>query len=90
MMQLGVLFIFDFFSSMISSSFAVCTFLLSAIAWVFSVSVKHQNSQLPANLLQMHLRVMKRSFYCAMLCIRGTSHGPVSVRPSVRHKSEFY
>jgi len=25
-----------------------------------------------------------------MLCIRGTSHGPVSVRLSVRHKSEFY
>ena len=23
-------------------------------------------------------------FYRAMLCIRGTSHGPVSVRPSVR------
>jgi len=23
-------------------------------------------------------------FYCAMLCIRGTSHGPVSVCPSVR------
>jgi len=22
-------------------------------------------------------------FYCAMLCIRGTSHGPVSVRPSL-------
>jgi len=35
-------------------------------------------------------------FYRAMLCIRGTSHGPVSVRvclsvcPSVCHKSEFY
>ena len=32
-------------------------------------------------------------FYRAMLCIRGTSHGPVSVRlsvrPSVRHKSVF-
>jgi len=24
-----------------------------------------------------------RSFYSAMLCIRGTSHGPVSVCPSV-------
>ena len=30
------------------------------------------------------------SFYRAMLCIRGTSHGPVSVRLSVRHKSVFY
>ena len=29
-------------------------------------------------------------FYRAMLFIRGTSHGPVSVRPYVRHKSEFY
>ena len=29
-------------------------------------------------------------FYRAMLCIRGTNHGPVSVRPSVCHKSEFY
>ena len=31
-------------------------------------------------------------FYRAMLCIRGTSHGPVSVcvRLSVCHKSEFY
>ena len=29
-------------------------------------------------------------FYRAMLCIRGTSHGPVSVCLSVRHKSEFY
>ena len=34
------------------------------------------------------------SFYRAMLCIRGTSHGPVSVRLSVSVcvclKSEFY
>ena len=30
------------------------------------------------------------SFYRAMLCIRGTSHGPVSVRLSARHKSVFY
>ena len=33
-------------------------------------------------------------FYRAMLCIRGTSHGPVSVSVSVSvsvcHKSEFY
>ena len=29
-------------------------------------------------------------FYRAMLCIRGTSHGPMSVRLSVCHKSVFY
>ena len=29
-------------------------------------------------------------YYRAMLCIRGTSHGPVSVCLSVCHKSEFY
>jgi len=29
-------------------------------------------------------------FYRAMLSIRGTSHGPVSVSVSVCHKSEFY
>ena len=29
-------------------------------------------------------------FYRAMLCIRGTSHGPVSVSVCVCHKSEFY
>ena len=29
-------------------------------------------------------------FYRAVLCIGGTSHGPVSVCPSVRHKSVFY
>ena len=36
--------------------------------------------------------IQRLSFYRAMLCIRGTSHGPVSVRPcpSVCHKSEFY
>jgi len=41
---------------------------------------------------------MQSRFYRAMLCIRGTSHGPVSVclsvcpsvRLSVRHKSVFY
>jgi len=29
-------------------------------------------------------------FYRAMLCIRGTSHGPVSVSVSVCHKPVFY
>ena len=41
---------------------------------------------------------IQTGFYRAMLCIRGTSHGPVSVRPSVcmsvcpsvRYKSVFY
>ena len=41
------------------------------------------------------IRYMRRlSFYRAMLSMRGTSHGPVSVCssvcPSVCHKSEFY
>jgi len=31
-----------------------------------------------------HASTPPLSFYRAMLCIRGTSHGPVSVRPSVR------
>ena len=35
-------------------------------------------------------RCIRTGFYRAMLCIRGTSHGPVSVCLSVRHKSEFY
>ena len=30
-----------------------------------------------------HASTPPLSFYCAMLCIRGTSHGPVSVRLSV-------
>jgi len=38
--------------------------------------------------------VVDMTFFRSMLCIRGTSHGPVSVRPSVclsvRHKSVFY
>ena len=37
---------------------------------------------------------MRTYYYRAMLCICGTSHGPVSVRLSVRlsvrHKSVFY
>ena len=41
-----------------------------------------------------HQNCLKLHFYHAMLCIRGTSHDPVSVRPSVRlsvrHKSVFY
>ena len=33
---------------------------------------------------KVHARAPGASFYRAMLSIRGTSHGPVSVRPSVR------
>jgi len=33
--------------------------------------------------------IIDYGFYRAMLCIRGTSHGPVSVRLPVRHKSVF-
>jgi len=32
---------------------------------------------------KVHARAPGASFYRAMLSIRGTSHGPVSVRPSV-------
>ena len=39
------------------------------------------------NILNFHFYIL---YYRAMLCIRGTSHGPVSVRLSVRHKSVFY
>jgi len=35
---------------------------------------------------QARVRLLLTGFYRAMLCIRGTSHGPVSVC----HKSEFY
>ena len=62
---------------------AEIAFWLMPVAYtriLFSVSVVF--SRLPASILG--------DFYRAMLCIRGTSHGFVSVRPSVRHKSEFY
>ena len=38
--------------------------------------------QKDAELLQAHHLVRSTIFYRAMLCIRSTSHGPVSVRPS--------
>ena len=34
--------------------------------------------------------ILSFSFYRAILCIRGTSHGPVSMSVSVCHKSVFY
>jgi len=41
--------------------------------------------RLPKRHLERFIR-----FYRAMLCIRGTSHGPVSVSVSVCHKPVFY
>jgi len=41
----------------------------------FSVRGPNMEKKLPAGSVS--------AFYRAMLCIRGTSHGPVSVRPSV-------
>jgi len=41
-------------------------------------------------LSSVETQVVKYHFYRAMLCIRGTSHGPVSVCVCVCHKSEFY
>jgi len=38
--------------------------------------------------IDMRYSRLTNRFYRAMLCIRGTNHGPVSV--SVCHKSEFY
>jgi len=42
------------------------------------------------NSLDPSLPMVFSRFYRAMLCIRGTSHGPVSVCVSVCHKSQFY
>jgi len=57
-------------------------------------SVGPRNRVLNGGAHWRHLASAMRPYYRAMLCIRGTSHGPVSVclsvRPSVRHKSEFY
>ena len=53
----------------------------------FAVAAPHILNTLPtdvvaANSLSIFRQLLKR-FYRAMLCIRGTSHGPVSVRLSV-------
>ena len=51
-----------------------------------------QNNFFASTDFQILHRPMWRRFHRAMLCIRGTSHGPVSVSVclSVCHKSEFY
>jgi len=41
-------------------------------------------------LLSISVFLVFFTFYRAMLCIRGTSHGHVSVCVCVCHKSEFY
>ena len=50
----------------------------------------HMQTICTSLLTENHASTSPLSFYRAMLCIRGTSHGPVSVRLSVRHKSVFY
>jgi len=54
----------------------------------------HMVQQIPLPLTVSCFSEIQIGFYRAMLCIRGTSHGPVSVCLSVRvricHKSEFY
>ena len=47
-----------------------------------------QTDAISVQLTVDHVRqIAAASFYRAMLCIRGTSHGPVSVRPSVTSRS---
>jgi len=53
-------------------------------------SSTHTAQLMPLPLTVSCFSKIQTGFYRAMLCIRGTSHGPVSVRLSVRHKSEFY
>ena len=48
----------------------------------------HTGQLMPLPLTVSCFSKIQIGFYRAMLCMRGTSHGPVSV--SVRHKSEFY
>ena len=55
-------------------------------SWIFNcLSLRFDGVQM-ANMC----RIIMPNLYRAMLCIRGTSHGPVSVHLSVCHKSEFY
>ena len=50
----------------------------------------HMAQLMPLPLTISCFSKIRIGFYRAMLCILGTSHGPVSVCLSVRHKSEFY
>ena len=50
----------------------------------------HMAQLIPLPLTVSCFSKIQIGFYRAMLCIRGTSHGPVSVCVCVCHKSEFY
>ena len=72
--------------------------LITIISFHINQSLFVANEQASATTYELERRANDTSehirFYRAMLCIRGTSHGPVSVcpsvRPSFRHRSEFY
>jgi len=62
---------------------------IGAAAAAAAAAVRTDNN--PPNCLQRHRRCTRldrlQAFYRAMLCIRGTSHGPVCVCLSVRSRS---
>jgi len=58
-----------------------------------TTAIRHFRATLTGRVIsRMRTNSVIYRFYRAMLCIRGTSHGPVSVRLSVCvcHNSEFY
>jgi len=57
---------------------------------IFCEMFLSKNIKILRRVLELQLEMSGILFFRAMLCIRGTSHGPVSVRLSVRHKSVFY
>ena len=50
----------------------------------------HMAQLMPLPLTVSCFSKIQIGFYRAMLCVRGSSHGPVSVCLSVRHNSVFY
>jgi len=63
----------------------ICCHLVSVSQSVcLSVCLSSQAGIVSKRLDESSWFLTQRLFYRAMLCIRGTSHGPVSVRPSVR------
>ena len=57
---------------------------------IFSFPVYKTHTRNAAFRRDIKTQLFLVSFYRAMLSIRGTSHWPVSVCLSVRHKSVFY